>query len=125
MCSAMSNMTETLAKMDIEMHPDLLCIDANERLSSGNCKCVSFLKTGSVILCVTLPMETGYFLLNYFPIINQLRYPKFMKKYSDGTTAWTPVTKKRPNCLFIIYLLLSAVSLIFLPPLIIFLLSAP
>lgn len=79
MCSAMSNMTETLVKMDIEIYPNLLSIDANERLSSENYKCISFFKTGSVMLCVTLPMETGYLLLNYFPIINLLRHPKFMK----------------------------------------------
>lgn len=75
----MSNMVETLAKMGIEIYLDLLCIEANERLSSGNYESISFLETGSVMLCVTLPMETGYLLLNVFPIISLLRYPKFMK----------------------------------------------
>lgn len=79
MCSAMSNMAETLAKMGIEIYIYLHCIDANERLSSGKYKRISFLGTGSVLLCVTLPMEIGYLLLNDFSIINLLRYRKFTK----------------------------------------------
>lgn len=66
-------------KMGIVIHLELLCIDASERLSSGNYQSISFLEIGSVMLCITLPMETGYLFLNYFPIINILRYPKFMK----------------------------------------------
>lgn len=36
MCSAMLDMAESLAKMGIEIHQDLLFIDANEILNSGN-----------------------------------------------------------------------------------------
>lgn len=64
MCSAMSDMAETLAKMGIEMYQELLSIDANEILNSGNCKKCILLEIESVMLCVMLPVETGYLLLN-------------------------------------------------------------
>lgn len=64
MCSAVPDRAESLAKMGIEIYQDLVSTDANEILSSGNCRKCIILETGSVMLCVILPVETGYFLLN-------------------------------------------------------------
>jgi len=108
MCSAMSNRAETLAKMGIEIYLDLLCIDANERLRSDNYKSISFLETGSVILCVTFPKETGYLLVNDFPVISLLRYPKFMKSYSRWDNCLNSCYQKRAKLL--IYHLSASLS---------------
>lgn len=60
----MSDTAESLAKMGIEIYQDLLSIDVNEILSSGNYKKCIILETESVMLCVILLVETGYVLLN-------------------------------------------------------------
>lgn len=73
MCSKMFNTAETLAKMGLKRYLDLPCIDANEKLNSGNYKSIPFLETGSVMPRLTIPVETDYLLLNGFSVINLLR----------------------------------------------------
>lgn len=46
MCSKMFNTAETLAKMGLKRYLDLPCIDANEKLNSGNYKSIPFWKQG-------------------------------------------------------------------------------
>lgn len=71
--------------MGIEIYLDLLYSDANERLSSGNCK--KYIPSGNTIgemFYVALPVKIRYLLLNDFPIVSMLRYQKCMKCYSRG-----------------------------------------
>lgn len=76
MCSAMSNMAETMAKMATEVY--LLCTGADERIMSGNYRNIL---SGNIISSALfmLPMDTGHLFLNYFPINSLLRYSKLMK----------------------------------------------